>query len=316
MDEILSQEFSDFKFSEDDREKNYYLNLREFPNGEFEAVLKVVKPMKQDLMDAAINGTSYAAACAEKGETSRSGFPSFSTHRDQEEDQVQSRYDAQQNHARAVRRAKQNIRWLVKAMDADRLFTLTYRENQIDRDKARADFTRFLRLVRSGWRGTVGVPDWQYVAVLEKQDRGAYHIHCAVKGWQRIKFLRAAWYKALGGTGAEQGDQTPGAVNVTNPDRKKWGHTGRNWKVSKLAGYLTKYLSKTFDEAAKEKNRYWKSKDITKPQSERFWIAGATMPEAFKAAFHMLELHCGLDMDCFMWMSSSNDVAWIAGAGS
>jgi hypothetical protein len=48
-------------------------------------------------------------------------------------------FEAQQNHNRAVRRAKQNIRWLCKTMQADRLFTLTYRENQTDREQVRAD---------------------------------------------------------------------------------------------------------------------------------------------------------------------------------
>jgi len=295
MDEILEQ-----------TEKNYYLNLREFSSGEFEAVLKVVRPFKQEMMEA-----SMAGACT----NSAWMYPSFKTVSGIEPSREEVEAKAQQNHSRAVRRAKQNIRWLCKVMDADRLFTLSYRANVMDREQVREDFKRFLRLVRHGWRGQDGIPEWQYVAVLEQQERGAFHIHCAVKGFQRIKFLRACWYKALGGIGQETGSETPGAVNVTSPDKKKWGHTGRYWKVNKLAGYLTKYLAKTFDLTALEKKRYWHTKDLKSPVKQRFWIGGLSMSEAIRSAWSMLRLHVGVDVDCSMWVSSSNDVFWIAGCG-
>lgn len=288
---------------------SYYLNLRQFSSGEFEAVMKVVKPMSEELIKHSIAGTSYAAACAEKGETSRSGFTSFRVRPVEEK----TDFDHQSNHNRAVRRAKQNIRWLAKAMCADRLFTLSYRDNVTDREKVREDFKRFIRYVRHGWRGQEGIQGWQYVAVLELQERGAFHIHCAVKGWQRVKYLRQCWYKALGGRGDETGSETPGAVNVTNPDRKRWGHTGRQWKVNKLSGYLTKYLAKTFDTSSSEKKRYWHARDITLPEKQRYWIGGASMPEAIKEAYSMLQFLTGVTVDCNMWVSSLNDVFWIAG---
>ncbi|MCL2875461.1 MAG: hypothetical protein FWF12_04025 [Betaproteobacteria bacterium] len=283
-----------------DQERNYYINLREFPSGEFEAVLKVVRPFFNDVdsIQACMDGCATNSAWM---------YPRI----EREEEDAEEK--AQRNHARAVRRARQNIRWLCKTMQADRLFTLTYRENQTDRDQVRADFQKFLRLVRSGWRGTDGVPDWQYVAVLEKQERGAYHIHCAVKGYQRVKFLRAAWYKALGGSGFESGSSTPGNVDVTNPDRKRWGHTGREWKSNKLASYLTKYLAKTFDSSTSEKKRYWHVRDLKSPVVQKHWLGGASMPEAIKSAWSMLDLSCGITVDCSMWISSQNDVCWIAG---
>lgn len=287
---------------------SYYINLRQFSTGEFEAVTKVVKPMSTERIQHAIAGTSYAAACAEKGESSRSGFTTFVK---PQQDRGES--DLQANHNRAVRRAKQNIRWLAKAMNADRLFTLSYRDNVTDRQKVREDFQRFIRLVRHGWRGQEGIQGWQYVAVLELQERGAFHIHCAVSGWQRVKYLRQCWYKALGGTGAESGSDTPGAVNVTNPDRKRWGHTGRQWKVNKLVCYLTKYLSKTFDSSSAEKKRYWHARDIALPEKQRYWIGGASMPDAIKNTYSMLQFITGLTVDCNMWVSTSNDCFWIAG---
>lgn len=296
-----------------EEELNYYLNLREFASGEFEAILKVAKPMKLEAMQASMNGTSYAQACAENG-VSAAETGEFRYKKDKSEEE-QSQFDKDQSLARAVRRSKQNIRWLCKAMEADRLFTLTYRENQLDREQARADFTKFLRLVRSGWRGQVGVPGWKYVAVLEKQERGAYHIHCAVKGWQRINFLRTAWHKALGFKEEQTGPNSPGNVNVTNPDKARWGHTGREWKVNKLAGYLTKYLSKTFDSAAAEKRRYWHCRDVIQPKKQRFWVSGSDIVQAIKSTIGLLDFHVGLGKTFTHWLSTSNDSYWIAGQG-
>lgn len=284
----------------EETEKSYYLNLREFASGEFEAVLKVVRPMQSEMIEASMKGLLTNTAWMYT-------FP--------KKEEEKSEAELQQNHNRAVRRAKQNIRWLCKTMDADRLFTLTYRENQTDREQARADFTRFLRLVRSGWRGQVGVPNWQYVAVLEKQQRGAYHIHCAVKGFQRIKYLRQCWHKALGCDPDVSGENTPGNVDVTNPDKSRWGHTGRQWKVNKLAGYLTKYLSKTFDETATEKRRYWHCRDLIQPPKQRFWVTGNNMAEAIKSTVELLDFYVGLGNTFTHWLSTLNDSYWIAGTG-
>lgn len=285
-------------------EPNYYLNLRKFPQG-YEAVLKTVRPMKMAALNGELNSRFYKNA----SEVSLSERP---FNRSQNEE-VDSDFKALQNYNRAIRRARQNIRWLCKVMEADRLFTLTYRENQIDREQTRADFKKFLRLVRSGWRGQVGIPDWQYVAVLETQERGAFHIHCAVKGYQRIKFLRAAWYKALGGSGNETGADTPGAVNVTNPDKARWGHTGRQWKVNKLSGYLTKYLGKTFCLTDSEKRRYWHSRSLHTPVIQKFWLGSSNIVSAIKSTVSLLGEHVGIRPDFAMWLSTSEDTFWISG---
>lgn len=295
----------------DDLEKNYYLNVRSFASGAVEAVLKTVRPMKQEAMDASINGCLTS-----------SRFLAFAVPKT-EDPQEKSEAERALNLSRAVRRAKQNIRWLCKVMQADRLFTQTYRDNIEDREKVREDFARFLRLVRSGFKVKHGdgtktvyraIPDWQYVAVLEKQGRGAYHIHCAVKGFQYIKTLRAAWYKAIGGNGDETGENTPGSVNVTSPN-KRWGSSGREWKTDKLAGYLVKYLHKTFDESTTEKKRYWHAKDLKTPEVQRMWVGGANIADAIKSTVRTLQLSHGLRGDFDMWLSSMNDCFWIAGRG-
>lgn len=295
--------------------KNYFVNVRKFANGCIEAVVKVVRPLTEDLISSVVDGTSYGAACAEKGESSRSGLTRFSSVEEK------SDYEKQVNHARSVRRSKQKIRWICKAMEADRLFTMTYRENIVDRSVVRSHFQEFLRLVRHGFKVkhddgsyTVyrAIEDWRYVAVLEKQDRGAYHIHCAVKGFQKIKTLRAAWYRAIGGRGDEVGEATPGQVDVTSPD-KRWGGRSREWKVNKLAGYLTKYLDKTFDDSMAEKRRYWQSKDVVIPEKRVYWIGGTNCIEAMRECRDFLREQYALKPGFFFWLSPDEDTLFFSG---
>jgi hypothetical protein len=255
------------------------------------------------------------------------GVPRVRDDEDMNEREQEQRQAA--NWERAVRRAKQSIRWLCKQMAADRLFTLTYRANVEDREQVKADFKEFLRLVRKGGfnyrtkggeiRRAPPQKGWKYVAVLERQDRGALHIHVAVKGWQRVEVLRAAWYRAASGLdgcrccdGLESGADTPGAVNVTSP--RDFGKNRRDWKTAALAGYITKYLSKTFNECCADKKRYWHSCDVTLPPKQGFFLASTNMLDAIKGALKYANGVYGLDVNSIMhWVSWGCDCYWLSG---
>jgi hypothetical protein len=268
--------------------RNYRIVIRQFAGGTLEAVTRVIRPMQQE-------------AAKRRFEESGHLF-----RRPRMEGEELSDFEKQINHGRAVRRAKQGIRFLCKQMQADRLLTLTYRENLEDRERVKEDFKRFLRLLRAE------VGDWKYVAVLERQDRGAYHIHCAVKGWQKISALRKAWYRALGGTGFERGGDTPGQVDVTSPKQRD-ARSGRQWRTDRLAGYITKYLEKTFDLTAAEKRRYWSSKGIDKPVVDRAWLCGAELPEqAVASAVSYLKTFYGLGDSWDMWLSPDQTTFWLS----
>ena len=295
--------------------KNYFVNVRKFASGAIEAVVKVIRPFSEELIHAVADGVTYGQSCADKGESSQNGLVRRGG------DKEISDFERAQNHKRSVRRSKQKIRWLCKAIEADRLFTMTYRENIEDRAKVRLDFQNFLRSVRHGFKVkhddgsyTVypAIEDWRYVAVLEKQDRGSFHIHCAVKGFQKIKTLRAAWYKAAGGRGDEVGGLTPGQVDVTSP-YKRWGGRSREWKVNKLAGYLTKYLDKTFDEASPEKRRYWQSGDAVLPEKRVIFIGGSNCIEAMRECRDYLRQQYALQPGFFFWLSPDEDCMFFGG---
>lgn len=270
-------------------DSSYYCNLRQFKTGFIEMVVRPVRPLSQDQLRRGYESwSSIALPKTDKPELT--------------EQEMESKRQA--NHARAVARAKAQIRFLCKEMGADRLFTLTYRENMTDRERLFSDFKRFLRLVRKE------LPRWSYVAVLEKQDRGAFHIHCAVKGYQKISILRRCWYRALGGVGDEVGDQTPGAVNVTSPKGKA---QHRTWDTGRISGYLTKYLGKTFDESSTEKNRYWRARDLGVPPKTRFWLCSQNVYDVINEAAGIAISRYGVRPDFSMWLSDDLTTFWLSG---
>src|SRR6218665_936936 len=114
--------------------------------------------------------------------------------------------DREKSQESAARRAKQDVRHKCKAMAINALWTLTFRENVTDREVALRCLDRFRRLV------VKHIPGWRYIAVLEKQERGAYHVHIAthalphrltdkgvkVKSWN---VMRGIWRKVVGALG-------------------------------------------------------------------------------------------------------------------
>lgn len=265
---------------------SYYMNIREFANKTVEAVVTAIRPMQMD--------------------TAKKRYEEFWGFGLSAEPKELTDEERQANWNRSVRRARQNIRFLCKQLGADRLFTLTYRENVQDREQVKADFTRFIRMVR------LLIPGWQYVAVLERQDRGAYHIHCAVRGFQKIKILRSCWYRALGARPDATGADTPGQIDVTSP-RARWGATQRQWDTNKLASYISKYLHKTFDETASEKKRYWTAKGLKLPVKHRIWMGAQNVWDMVKEAYGILDTFHGLQPDFGMWLSSDLCNFWIGG---
>ncbi|WP_175784075.1 rolling circle replication-associated protein [Burkholderia ambifaria] len=144
----------------------------------------------------------------------------------------------------AAKRAKQQVRLRCKAIGADRMISLTYRENMRDKARMKRDFDGFRRRVSR-------LSDFQYVAVAERQKRGAWHLHIAVKGRQNYRVLRSIWQSIVG--------IGNGNVHVRNPFREKGLR-------HKLASYLAKYITKDFSEHALNEKRYWTSRGVVVPE--------------------------------------------------
>ncbi|MFA6178363.1 MAG: hypothetical protein WC696_02000 [Candidatus Methylopumilus sp.] len=228
---------------------DYQVIIREFQSGLVEIVQRLTKPM-----DELRTSRSFGVR----------GLPVPKT-----EQEIEA--SKEENLRRAERRARQQVSFRIRSIGADHLLTLVYRENMQDSDRLNADFTRFVRLVRERY------PDWQYVAVKEYQERGALHMHVACVGKQDLPHIRSCWYLAIGGSADDRGEETKGQVDLQYR-KKRFSGLSPIYRAQELANYLTKYISKTFEQDHELGERRYKcSRGIPKPKVTRFYY-GAFSP--------------------------------------
>ena len=154
-------------------------------------------------------------------------------------------------------RAKKKIRHALYQICADRMLTLTYRDNQTDIKQAWKDFDKFRRLMHERFPKR-----WAYVAVPEYQKRGAVHFHLAVKGFYHANTIRKLWRQVVG----------QGNIDLTSPKSKAGA---ASWNPKRIGRYLSKYISKN-DSVEINRKRYSTSK-INPPESLHGWLfLGAT----------------------------------------
>lgn len=173
----------------------------------------------------------------------------------------------------STRRAKQKVRHVCKAMAVNSLWTLTYRENVRDRDLCLRHLDEFRRRV------VAQLGDWRYLAVLEKQDRGAYHFHLAthalpvylkvggvkLKSWN---VMRAIWRRVVGDLGG----------NFDEAKRRgRFSGTAKPFRsAGAIASYLAGYVAKDLEAVELNKRRFMHSKGVEVPPAYRALFDGAT----------------------------------------
>ncbi len=171
--------------------------------------------------------------------------------------------DREKSVANAAQRAKQQVRRLCKTMAVNALWTLTYRANMRDRDLALKHLDAFRRRVAAV------VPGWAYVAVLEQQDRGAWHIHLAthalpvhlmpggvkVKSWE---VMRRIWRDIVGELGG----------NFDESKRQHWWRPGakRTRSCASIASYIAGYVAKDMLEGELNRKRFSHSRGVEVPE--------------------------------------------------
>lgn len=159
--------------------------------------------------------------------------------------------DKEKNREDVLRRARQRVRRLINAnVDAwgekAKFFTLTFRENVQDMDKANEEFKKFRqRLSRHVW-GRDKPNALKYVAVVEFQKRGAIHYHVVTFNMPYVphKELLELWGH--------------GAVHIEKID-----------DCDNVGAYMTKYMAKGLDdERLREKKCYFCSRGLAEPKEE------------------------------------------------
>jgi len=207
---------------------------------------------------------------------------------------------ALENRERATRRARTKVRRLAKFKQLETMLTLTYRENMLDRERIARDVDVFLKRVRRA------VPGFEYICVFERQKRGCWHAHLAVKRIlshyvhrgvlvKSYDVLRSMWRAVVG--------QDNGNIDVSR--RRRLGRS-----TARLASYLSKYIGKTFDQAERYVNSYSASgRALPGPVTFRVtggdsYLAIALFNEVMAAefgtavSFHAAALDCGAYFMC------------------
>lgn len=204
-----------------------------------------------------------------------------------------------ENNEDSAKRAKQAVRLRCKTIAADRMITLTYRENMQDEERLKRDWDSFRR--RMGRH-----KQFDYVATVEEQERGAYHIHVAVRGRQSYQLVRSIWQRIVG---TDDAGRQMGQINVRDPHKFGFGKNGQH----KLASYISKYITKDQDSHELNKKRYWSSKGIPVPEKNYYQLPyGSTAVEAFTHVMVLAAEHNNDGM--VMFSNQALGVCWVATA--
>ena len=190
-------------------------------------------------------------------------------------------------------RAKGAVRRRLLTIGADHLLTLTYRDNVTEVAKAEEDLRQFLKLVRERY------PEYPYVAVWERQKRGAIHWHLGVPGFQDVRFLRKCWRKVVG--------HDNGNIDVTPP-------RGKRSVYASLASYIAKYILKGQEERRRGQHRYRCSVGIV-VHKEVYRLGAISLEEAIEIGKDLVRDLLGVEKPVVFTGGGLYDWAFVAGYG-
>lgn len=157
---------------------------------------------------------------------------------------------------KSASRAKTMCRRFIISENFNELLTLTYRENQPDRDLCKKHFSIWSKRMKRA------LGSFRYCASFEVQERGSMHVHIAthalpahadykgvkIKAWQLGTKI---WRDVVG--------ENNGLCFVGGKSRFGTPRAARSMSLAKMAGYVSKYILKDFMLAPEESNRYSRS---------------------------------------------------------
>ena len=189
-------------------------------------------------------------------------------------------------------RAKGAVRRRLLTIGADHLLTLTYRENVTEVVKAEEDLRQFLKLVRERYS------EYPYVAVWERQKRGAIHWHLGVPGFQDVRLLRMCWLQVVG--------EGNGNIDVRGP-------RGNKISCASLARYIAKYILKGEEERRRGQHRYRCSIGVVVPK-EVYRLGAISLEQAIEIGKNLIRDLLGVKPVVFVG-GGLYDWAFIGGYG-
>lgn len=217
---------------------------------------------------------------------------------------------SQENLQKAAGRAKRKMRHLVRNMMADHLVTFTKTEGPCVKSWGVDDWAAWNDGGKDAWERKYGafmnevewakawdrfrrllvrvLGDFPYVAILEKHRKGNCHLHVAWCGRVKVDIVRKIWLAALGG-----------GRGCGNIDAKHMRTQAGGDRASRIARYISKYVSKHFESEPRfNKKRYWASRQ-TLEEVRRYVLTADTLDGAMEDMRKML----GLDFGKFVALS-------------
>lgn len=182
---------------------------------------------------------------------------------------------------RNAKRAQTMCRKVIKSEGFDELLTLTYRENQLDRELCKKHFKEWVRRMKRALGG------FRYCASFERQERGSMHVHIATKrlpefgkhGGQKIKSWRLGTTIWRSIVGANNGLCFVGGKN------KRGNAKTKRMSLAKMASYVSKYIMKDYEDSPEDSNRYSRSNGTFIPKPTVYRFDNATLAEIVCACF-------------------------------
>ncbi len=174
-------------------------------------------------------------------------------------------YDA----AKRRQRHYKGVRWEIARLidcnfdDATKFVTLTFADNETDVKRCNREFSKFLRRLNRHVYGSDSM-QVRYLAVWERQKRGAVHYHAVMFG---LPYIPHAELRGLWGHGF---------VKINRVDVDQRMNVGR---------YISKYFSKDVDEASYKQKKYFKSQNLNQPEERRFTALEPLSFEGFDVAY-------------------------------
>lgn len=170
-----------------------------------------------------------------------------------------------------AKRARTRCRRYIKASAFDELLTLTYRSNQTCIVLCKDHFESWVRRMKRALGG-----EYLYCAGFERQERGAWHVHVACHKLPRhveVKGVRIDAWKL--GTKVWQSIVGEGNGMCFVGGRTRHGSPARRrFSCAQMASYVSKYITKHYDDVPDGFKSYSHSKGLVKGEKYRFTITG------------------------------------------
>ncbi|GLS16576.1 rolling circle replication-associated protein [Hydrogenophaga electricum] len=203
------------------------------------------------------------------------------------------------NLEKSAKRAKRTCRHKIKSSEFASLLTCTYRENMGDFNRVRRDWADMLRKLQRA------IPGFRAVYAFEQQERGAWHVHAAihrlppwlmvpegtgratrlvrVRSWD---YVRRLWHSVVG--------KDNGNIDVDGHRRTRHGLPGKHRpgeSLAKLAGYVSKYLTKDYAEGLAGRNRWGSTQGLDLPKPVIIDVPDCPLHDLIELAFHVPDGH-------------------------